>query len=211
MDIFLVRHGESLNNTLPEDQHQPDPPLTERGRLQVAQLAQADLWARWRPQRIISSPLRRAMDTAAPLVERLGVPWVVWADLAEAHRSHPDDGHSLLELAAAFPRAAFEPGIHWPGHPGDEDPAAAGARARRVAARLAGLRGLERLALVGHAGFGQYLMRAWLWAPQDGSVQLAHDNTAVHHVRLREGRALLLRFNDCAHLGTPLGTAAAGV
>ena len=210
VDIFLVRHGESLNNTLPRDRHQPDPPLTERGRLQVAQLAHADLWASLRPQRIISSPLWRAMDTAAPLVARLEVPWLVWADLAEVHRSHPDDGRPVTELAAAFPGAVFEAGIRWPGHPGDEDPAAAGARARRVVARLADLGGVERVALVGHAGFGQYLVRALLSAPQDGSVELLHDNTAVHHLRLREGGATLLRFNDSAHLAPPFAASATG-
>ncbi len=210
MELFLVRHGESRNNTLPRSHHLPDPPLTELGRLQVAQLARADLWTALRPQRILSSPLWRAMATAAPLAARLGVPWQVWADLAEVHRSHPGDGQPVTELAAAFPEAEFEPGIHWPDQSGDEDPEGAVARARRVVARVASLAGVDRVALVGHGGFGQYLVRAWLGAPQDGSVELLQDNTAVHQLRFAHGRVVLVRFNDTAHLAPALGAAAAG-
>ena len=68
MDLLLVRHA------LPEmvtDVDRADPPLTDVGRAQAAALA--DTWAERGIDAIASSPARRAMQTAAPLAERLGL------------------------------------------------------------------------------------------------------------------------------------------
>jgi broad specificity phosphatase PhoE len=62
--IYLVRHGKAAAGF---DGH-PDPGLDETGRRQ-AETTAADL-ATLPPMRIISSPLARARETAAPLAER---------------------------------------------------------------------------------------------------------------------------------------------
>jgi 2,3-bisphosphoglycerate-dependent phosphoglycerate mutase len=71
--IYLLRHGESVGNA--EDLHQGhyDFPLTETGRAQVRALAQ-----RWQSQavtfdRMVSSPLLRASQSAEILAESLGL------------------------------------------------------------------------------------------------------------------------------------------
>lgn len=67
MDIFLVRHGEAAASW-GED---PDPGLSDLGRQQAAEAA--DLLARQLSNStlVLSSPLRRAVETAKPLAEIL--------------------------------------------------------------------------------------------------------------------------------------------
>jgi broad specificity phosphatase PhoE len=59
--IRLIRHGEAAASW----QQNPDPGLSEQGRVQAQSLA--DKLAATAPAIILSSPLRRAQETAAPL------------------------------------------------------------------------------------------------------------------------------------------------
>ena len=60
MELFLIRHGQSLNNFQPQEQRVEDPPLTDLGR------RQAELLAEWIESagltRLICSPFRRAAN-----------------------------------------------------------------------------------------------------------------------------------------------------
>jgi broad specificity phosphatase PhoE len=59
--LLLVRHGETAANADGLVLGRADPALTQRGRVQARALAAALP----RPHRVVSSPLRRAIDTAA--------------------------------------------------------------------------------------------------------------------------------------------------
>jgi len=68
MDIFLVRHGEAAARWHQSD----DPGLSELGRQQAAEAAR-QLVDRIPPEiRLLSSPMQRARETAAPLAAALG-------------------------------------------------------------------------------------------------------------------------------------------
>lgn len=72
--ITFLRHGESVGNAENRFQGQADFPLTERGRVQAADLA-----TRWKTQglvfeRCIASPLMRARETAEIIAGVLSVP-----------------------------------------------------------------------------------------------------------------------------------------
>ena len=62
MELYLIRHAQSLNNALPEEQRVEDPGLTELG------LQQADCLGKWigtlALTKVITSPFRRALETA---------------------------------------------------------------------------------------------------------------------------------------------------
>jgi probable phosphoglycerate mutase len=60
--LFLWRHGQTSWNSLGRMQGQMDIDLDDLGRLQAAGAAR--LLAAWQPERIVSSDLRRARDTA---------------------------------------------------------------------------------------------------------------------------------------------------
>jgi broad specificity phosphatase PhoE len=79
--LILIRHG------APDEGHplQPqDPPLTEAGKSQAAQIAER--LASDGVGRIVSSPQRRAQNTAAPLAGRLGLAIETMEGLAEVDR-----------------------------------------------------------------------------------------------------------------------------
>ena len=73
--IFWVRHGQSTWNAIDRMQgHELSPPLTDLGREQSAQAA--DALVDRGVVRVISSPAVRAQETAAIIGERLGLPVV---------------------------------------------------------------------------------------------------------------------------------------
>jgi 2,3-bisphosphoglycerate-dependent phosphoglycerate mutase len=78
--VLMLRHGETSD---PDVFHgaESDVGLSERGRIQ-AEAAAAVLPA-FHPVRIISSGMRRALETAAPIVRACGVPLQVEIDLHE--------------------------------------------------------------------------------------------------------------------------------
>ena len=81
MILYLARHGETDFNEEGRYQGQRESDLTPRGRLQAERLAGA--LEGFAPQRIISSPLSRCVETARPLANRLKLPVEVSHDLIE--------------------------------------------------------------------------------------------------------------------------------
>ncbi len=72
LKLHFVRHGETAGNAERRFQT-PDVPLSDVGRTQAAALA-ARLLATTRAQAILASDYLRAMETAAVIGERLGLP-----------------------------------------------------------------------------------------------------------------------------------------
>lgn len=72
--LTFLRHAESAGNAAGQLQGQSNVPLTERGEAQARQLAQQWLEAGVRFERAISSPLRRARQTAEIITSALNVP-----------------------------------------------------------------------------------------------------------------------------------------
>jgi len=70
--IALVRHGETATNRAGRLLGRADPPLTETGRTQAAELGAA-VAAGTHPIAVVSSPLRRAMETAAAIAAPNGL------------------------------------------------------------------------------------------------------------------------------------------
>ena len=75
--LYLIRHGEPSGTW--DDSH--DPGLTELGHSQAK--SAAERLRLLQPKRIVSSPLRRAFETAKPLVEALEIEPVIAKQVAE--------------------------------------------------------------------------------------------------------------------------------
>ena len=81
MELFLIRHGQSLNNFLPQEQRVEDPPLTDLGHQQAVLLAE---WIESAGiTRLISSPFRRTLETAEYVRRTTGLRPEIWIDLHE--------------------------------------------------------------------------------------------------------------------------------
>ena len=121
--MILLRHGQSeFNLHFTRTRVDPgiiDPKLTELGHQQAVQaaenLAGQDI------RRIIASPYTRALQTAAPLAEKLGLPIHVTPHVRERYAFTCDVGRPVSIVAQEFPTVRFD-GIDDVWWPGTEEP-----------------------------------------------------------------------------------------
>ena len=104
-DLVLWRHGRTEWSADGRFQGQTDVPLDEYGRHQI--LAAAEVLAARGPSRIVSSDLRRAVDTAGALSSLAGLPVEVDERLREVDVG-AWAGLSFAEVALRFPAEAAD-------------------------------------------------------------------------------------------------------
>ena len=243
MQLTIIRHGESANNHLFDqtvdhddflERRSPDPDLTERGERQAEMVAR-HLTASDHPEagggltrmhlndasdygvtRLYTSPMRRAMQTARPIANALGIPARVWVDIHEHggmfhgnHRNGPVTsypGMTRAEIAAEHPDYVIPDEVTdagwWRG--GYEDMEACEARAMRVAETLNGWaqeQPGEHIALVTHGTFLDRLIKALLGIPFDRPFFFTHYNTGLTRIDFLDNGFRLVRYmNRVQHL-----------
>lgn len=191
--IVLVRHGETAANRARLALGRADPSLTEVGRRQVQALA--DRFAASGIERVVSSPLQRAVETATAIATALHCTVEVDDRLVEMDYGEWDErsfGDFPAEDLARWRRdASFAP-------PGGESLIDVG---DRVAPLCESLVGGPTVIAVSHVS---PIKAAALWA-MDADPLLAWrmhlDVASVTRVGApADGRPSLLGFNDTSHL-----------
>ncbi|MDZ7884839.1 MAG: histidine phosphatase family protein [Mycobacterium sp.] len=116
--LVLLRHGQTEWNAGSRMQGQLDTDLTELGREQAN--AAAEVLAKRQPLVIVSSDLRRALDTATALGERSGLEVSIDERLRETHLGDWQ-GLTHLEVDAVAPgaRLAWRDDARWAPHGGE--------------------------------------------------------------------------------------------
>ncbi|KRD06791.1 histidine phosphatase [Mycobacterium sp. Root265] len=116
--LVLLRHGQTEWNAGSRMQGQLDTDLTDLGREQAN--AAAEVLAKRQPLVIVSSDLRRALDTATALGERSGVEVSVDERLRETHLGDWQ-GLTHLDVDAVAPgaRLAWRDDARWAPHGGE--------------------------------------------------------------------------------------------
>jgi glucosyl-3-phosphoglycerate phosphatase len=116
--LVMLRHGQTEFNAGNRMQGQLDTELSDLGRDQA--VAAAEVLAKRQPLLIVSSDLRRALDTAESLGERSGLPVEVDARLRETHLGDWQ-GLTHIEVDAAAPgaRIAWRNDATWAPHGGE--------------------------------------------------------------------------------------------
>ena len=200
---FLVRHGETEWNRIGRAQGQADPPLNWEGREQAEAVA-----ARLAPvtfEAAYSSDLRRAADTALPVMRGRDTPIVYRHDLRE--KSFGEwEGMTYEELQLRYPamleelfdeRPAFAP----PGGESDLDLFARAAGAvERIGARPDGAGG--NLLVVSHGGTLRAMMVSMLGLPLESMWRIRLSNAGLSIITtFEEGGATIDLLNDTSHLG----------
>jgi probable phosphoglycerate mutase len=208
-EILLVRHGESQ----PVDPDQPfelvdghgDPPLDPVGVEQAQRLANRlageDIAA------IYVTTLRRTVETAAPLAQRLGLEPRIEPNLREVFLGEWEGG--LLRVKAAERDPAFLRAIEeerWDLIPGAESGDVFRERVTRGIANVAGAHPDERVVVVTHGGvIGQVLASA---TGARGFAFIGADNASISHIVVDGERIVVRRFNDTTHLEPHFSVAA---
>ena len=204
IDLFIMRHGQSEADILDVHEGRADFPLTDLGREQARRAAE---WfaARYSVDRILSSTLKRASETARIIGEALGVRVEDDAQLMEfnngelAGLSRDESSRRFGHMFATRRELALHQSF-----PGGETPIEFRARAETVLSRL-----LEetpdgsKLLLVSHGGMTNMLFRAFMRLPIDllsSAVGISTGDTGIHHWQVN-GEERRIRFlNSLAHL-----------
>jgi probable phosphoglycerate mutase len=147
--LVLIRHGRTTWNAEGRFQGQSDPPLDSVGERQATTVAAAV--APLRPAMVLSSDLRRAMTTAAPLVAATGARWEIDLALREVDLG-AWEGLVHAEVQARYPAEYRDWRAGLPvRRGGGETEQEAGCRAAaRIVAGLASLAIDSTLAVVAH-------------------------------------------------------------
>ncbi len=231
MELYLIRHGQSTNNALMDPTHREcDPPLTELGQRQAQLLAQHlangfnpkyfgmssddDDSRGYRITRLYCSPMWRALQTAQPISQALGLAPEVWIEIHEhggIYLDHGEDGgivgypgKTRSEILQEFPNYVLPEGITEQGwwRDGREEIADCHARAIKVAEQLRSWANTEEcIALVSHGTFIDALLKALFNQLPGYHLFYHHHNTAITRIDFdAEGRLHLRYLNRIDHL-----------
>ena len=207
VQAFLLRHGETPLSTERRFSGRGDPELTDKGwaqaRAAATRLAGRDITA------IVSSPLRRAAQTASAVADAVGGVVVTDDDLAETDFGDWE-GHTWAEIQANWPDAL----ARWLADPAAAPPG--GESFTTVFARVAGARerltasyGGATIVVVSHVTPIKSLLRDALDAPPQAVYRMHLEPASLSAVDWYDGDAGVVKLlNDTSHLGTDLMTAA---
>jgi len=200
--LLLIRHGQSEGNASGVVQGRLDFGLSTLGREQ-AEVTAARLAAE-RVERVIASPLRRAMETADPIARALGldvepVDGLLEYDIgAISGLTGPQIRERYPDVVAAYARGER------PGFPGEEGRDIFFARVREVleSRNASG----QAIAAIAHGGVIGGLCYAAVGLDYSRSGVFQAANCSITEIRRDfAGRLVLHRHNDTCHLG-PLVT-----
>lgn len=238
MHLYFIRHAQSTNNQLYEDTghwngRDTDPELTERGQAQAGRLAEHVAAANGETPRhdfvnrskfgfthLYSSPMVRAVATAAPLSAALSLPLLVWEDLHEVGGIFAIDeetgerfgrpGKTRAELTVRFPQAQLPETLAEDGwwNRSHESVDLQARRARRVIYDLIERHGgtADRVAVISHGGFYNFVLAELLGIQADNGFWFSLNNTGITRFNFDPEGIGLAYANRLEHLPTELIT-----
>ncbi|MFO7563629.1 MAG: GNAT family N-acetyltransferase [Enhygromyxa sp.] len=241
--LLLVRHAQSQNNFSDhaiykqyrhdrvraqieaERARRPDPELSEIGRAQAEQLAEALVPALVEVGDrllVISSPMRRALQTAMPLASGAGIErerFICHAELFEIgsgyYGEHAPPSTRAAQLESDYPiRCQAVPSDDlYPGKWGESERQAR-ARVDRVIAWFEGILNRDEhdlLVVVAHGNLLTRWLRRWIGVPWGRGLAFVHANASLTMLSWDPYDGLLLEFaNETNHLDPELCTGGTG-
>jgi broad specificity phosphatase PhoE len=192
--LILVRHGETEHNAAGIVQGWSDSELSERGRQQVARLAER--LKTFEADAIFSSPLQRAMATAQCIAGATGLEVRTLDGLREMNYGLWE-GQSFLDIRktdeSIYRRWVADSSFACPEGESHDDVLA------RIRGALDSVNGAKRPIVVAHGTAIRIAATALLDLPLSASRSFAQDNTAVNVFLRRGGRWVMKLWNDTAH------------
>ena len=200
--LVVVRHGETAWNAGTRMQGQLDTPLNDKGRWQAERVAAA--LADEPIERVVSSDLQRALQTAAPLARSRRLEVIAEPGLRE--RCFGEfEGHTYADIATRWPEGSARWHARDPGYApaGGETLAAFHARCVATALRLCEQHAGRTMVWFTHGGVLDCLYRAAarleLRAPRSWLLANASINRLLH----TDQGLMLVGWGDVGHLEQP--------
>jgi broad specificity phosphatase PhoE/ribonuclease HI len=196
--LVLVRHGATEHSAAARFSGRNELPLDETGREQAARLATRDYGT---VAAVVSSPLRRAVETADAIAARLGTPVDVVDDLVETDFGGWE-GRTFAEALESDPDVMRR----WHGSPdvappGGESFGHVGTRVERVRAALTSTYPDSTVVVVTHVTPIKLLVCSALEAPPVALFRLYLDTASVSIVDyFADGNVSVRLVNDTSHL-----------
>lgn len=186
--LLLARHGQTVWNVEHRLQGQLDSPLTDEGIAQAHMIA--DRLEGAGMLTVCSSPLGRAMRTAAIIAERLGVELIEVPELAEVDHGALA-GLTWEEIDVTYPTAREERAANRYGwaFPGGESYAQARSRARKALSSC-GWASEGTPLLVSHEMIGRMLRAELRGLDAGNALALRHPHGVVFEIDGRSERML---------------------
>ena len=189
--LILVRHGQTDANAAGLLLGRTDPPLNEAGRAQAAEIAARV--AGFGPERVITSPLLRTVETAEIVGAACGLPVTVEDRLVEVDYGEYD-GLPFAELPSHLVRrwrieADFAP-------PGGERLSSVGVRMAALGSEILADLGTAPVVAVSHVS---PIKAAVCWAlglPDLASWRMRLDNASMTRLAPGPEGPVLLSFNE---------------
>jgi len=178
--------------------------LSAKGAAQAEALAQR-LFATVRLDAVYSSPTRRAHETAGAVARAAGLEVRTDDRLREVFLGQDrldgvlpaDRANAVRERLNLMATVALRDG-GWAALPDVEPAAEVRARMQSAVTEIVERHAGSQIAIVSHAGSINAYLAQMLGIPRDFFYPIG--NTSLNSVRFAEGRSLLLRLNDTAHL-----------
>jgi probable phosphoglycerate mutase len=207
-DVLVVRHGESaparLDRPAPLADGHSDPELADVGREQAARLA--DRLQHETIDAIYVTTLRRTVQTAAPLAERLGLEPRVEPRLREIYLGEWE-GVAFRKYVAERHPIAVQMFLEqrWDVIPGAETNDAFATRVRAGLEAIIAAHQGQRVVVVVHGGVIGQIMSLVTGASVFSFI--GADNASISQVVAMPQPWVIRRFNDTAHLDPVLSIA----
>lgn len=195
--LILVRHGQTDSNADGRFQGHLDVPLNRVGRAQAR--AMAERVARFDPARIVSSDLERAVTTAQPIADLVGIKVEQEERLREINVGSWQ-GLTSADIGAANPWffAALANGEDFRRSDSGETATQAGERVASVLTDLADTYPGETSVVVGHGLALRVGMALWLGVGFDASFMMSGLWNASWSVVTQDDRRRLQSYNVVA-------------
>jgi probable phosphoglycerate mutase len=210
-EILLVRHGESAplqdGQPFPLVDGHGDPPLHDPvGFEQAEQVADRLVATGERIAAVYVTTLTRTKQTAAPLLERLGLEAIVEPDLREVFLGEWEGGLLRQKVVEGDPIAtAMYEQERWDLIPGAESPEALRTRVTAGIGRIAAAHPDQLVVAVVHGGVINEVMN--IATGTTGFRFNGADNASIHHIVVDGDRWIVRCFNDTGHLSPTFSTA----
>jgi|BEDMetMinimDraft_2_1075160.scaffolds.fasta_scaffold06934_1 broad specificity phosphatase PhoE len=174
--IWLIRHADAYDNLQSRNEDIDNPGLSERGKMQAEKLAKR--LEQFQPELLISSPAKRAIQTAEIVGEHLGL---------------------KLEIDQRFQEVMIEMPISTGHIKWLEDIAEVGMRVENAIKEIAESSSATRIVIVSHGGAISALISQVL-GHGDGFLRLLPDYTSITKLRYGNGKLVAYSLLDCCHL-----------